>query len=150
MCLPIDDQEIENAVDIIQRKADKDVQKHRCKLAEVDKELDSLGLSKKNKNVPLEDWERLQAMKKPLQSKKEELEAQEREFRAYVDQLVDRMREVKNLQVRDCSQQSTVKDDIDKLRNEFGLEQSRFRSCLPIYARKSDIIYSVTNNQVTE
>ena len=120
-------------------KVEKALKLHAEKITAVEKRLDEL--KAKKTFLALDRFERITAERKSVKSKFEELNDQKMVFEAYLKSIRENLFELKNT--------SNLKQEIDKLRNNFALELSRLSVALPIYAKKMSIIEMVHLNQVS-
>jgi len=125
-------------------KARERTNRHQQKIEEVYTKIQQIGAGNKKKRgetrVEMNEFIRQQALKKPLQEKLVELELQRDEFAGYMDNLQARL--------ESCSESQYVSEYIVRYRSEFGLEMERFDRALPMYARRTDILEAISNNQV--
>lgn len=122
-------------------KAQEKVKCHQEKIQEVWSKIQQIGAgNRKNRGVEFYEFERQQALKKPLQEKLLELEQQQDEFSGYMDNL--------KACLESSSESRDVKERIIRYRSEFGLELGRFDRALPMYARRTDILEAVGSNPV--
>jgi len=124
------------------KKAQEKVKCHQEKIEEVWLKIQQIGAgNRKNRGVEFYEFQRQQALKKPLQDKLLELQQQQDEFRSYMDKL--------QAYLESCSKCQNVKEQIVRYCSEFELELGRFDRALPMYARRTDILEAISNNPVS-
>lgn len=135
---------IENNLQIIEEKSNHIVAVHQEKVLKTKEELSTFCGTEQNKKkakfIPLQEYERKEAHKNKLEEKISELEAQQREFEKSVAEIKKGFEKLED---------STVtQKEIDQLLLEYDIEYSRLEQALPIYARRTDIVETVLENQV--
>lgn len=135
---------IEKNLQIIEEKSNHIVALHQEKVLKTKEELSTFcgteQNKKKTKYIPLQEHDRKEMHKKKLEEKISELEAQQREFEKSVAKI---KKEFEKLEDRMVKQK-----EIDQLLLEYDIEYSRLEQALPIYARRTDIVETVLENQV--
>ena len=124
--------------DEIMQKGHALLEKHQSKIDELNRELDKF---KVKKHIPLNMYEKIKIEKEAIQSKLEELVHQKKEFIIHYKQLLDR--------ILSLEQHNRPRDEVNKLRMEFGRECLKLTTALPIYARRREIIDLVRENPVS-
>lgn len=135
---------IEKNLQIIEEKSNHIVALHQEKVLKTKEELSTFcgteQNKKKTKYIPFQEYERKEMHKNKLEEKISELEAQQREFEKSVAKI---KKEFEKLEDRIVKQK-----EIDQLLLEYDIEYSRLEQALPIYARRTDIVETVLENQV--
>ena len=124
-------------------KAQEHIKCHQEKIDVVHSQIQAIGAnSKKGRKGEMifSEYLRQQELKKPFQDKLQELELQQNEFCGYMDSL--------QACLESCSQNRNVNECVMRYSKEFGLESGRFDRALPMYARKTDILKTISDNQV--
>ena len=123
------------------QKAQEQTECHQGKIDAVKSQIQQIGAgNKKKRGVELNEFLRQQELRRPLQEKLIELELQQDEFCGYMDNLQSRL--------ESSSQNRNVSEYFVRYRKEFELELARFDRALPMYARRTDILEAISNNQV--
>lgn len=113
---------------------------HQGKIQHTEDILSKLG--KQASHVPpVEDFHAIDQQRQALQNKLDELLLQKREFQNFLASAHE-----KCVEIRDSEE---IGKSSHWLMKAFDLECSRLDKALPIYARRSDILQTVVNNQVS-
>ncbi len=128
---------IENEWESLTRKTVIPVSKHEDKIELIRAEQAKY---MPRKAMPLHEFERTQQQREALSYKLKELELQKDVFTSYMAAAYEEMKMLK------CEEISPM---VERIRIEFVLELNRFSSALPMYAKKTDIIRTVCDNQVS-
>ena len=111
-----------------------------------DKRIDTLRANlaklkpKKNTYLPLEDFKSMSKEREALSSKLEECLLQREEYQEYTE---NQLSEILNMRAR------TPLAEIKRLKADFHRECNRFLAALPIYARRSHIIQTILDHQIS-
>ena len=135
--------EIKSFKESIQSKLDTYTTKHRGKIVELQRKEKKLIIPKKCSPMK---FQIIEEERRIVQDRIHECEAQEKEFLTFCEALksaLDNYNRSAHFSRRTC------KEYLSEQRKRFGIECNRFLNALPIYARKSDIIDIIANNQVT-
>nr|XP_022344536.1 ATP-dependent RNA helicase DEAH12, chloroplastic-like [Crassostrea virginica] len=135
---------IEKNLQIIEERSTSILKNHQVKMLNTTEELTSIcGTQqgkKKSQYIPLQEYERRQLLKKTLEDKSSELNAQKVEFENYEKDIKEQLKRQEG-----CS---VLQNDIDQLLLNYDIECTRLEQALPIYAKRSEIVETVLRNQV--
>ena len=140
-------QEIESEIKSFHRSI---TTKRDAFLAKHDEKIDNLKacLAKltTTKNLTLDQFEAASSEKKVMNAKVEECQQQRKEFLDYCGSLLKNLSHILSSM---STTQKPLQDTIRRLRVNFGRECNRLLAALPIYARRTDIVQTITSHQVT-
>ncbi|XP_021370464.1 ATP-dependent RNA helicase DEAH12, chloroplastic-like isoform X2 [Mizuhopecten yessoensis] len=131
---------LNNYVREMTKRAASSLTKHKAKIDEVTEKLKKLKKSK-DKFMSLEEYFVVDSERQALKDKQEELELQQKEFQNFITSAHQKFVEMLDSAVCDKPAISIMK--------AFGVECNRLDKALPMYARRSDILDIVKNNQVS-
>nr|XP_022344534.1 ATP-dependent RNA helicase DEAH12, chloroplastic-like [Crassostrea virginica] len=142
-----EDSRIECKIDIktvqcIQGRAEETLGAHQDKMRDTERQLSALSSkTSKKKFIDISVHAQREAEKKALADKLEELNQQQDEFQSSLSEIIHKV----EMHIGKTIEQK----EIDVLMNKFDIECSRLTQALPIYARKTEIIDTVLQNQVS-
>ena len=113
------------------------IRKHEQKMKSTSDKIEKL---KTTKFVAIDEFERTKFEKLALEDKLVELTLQFYEFKKFIKSLTATLDQ--------CWKNKTYEKKIDEIRKLFGVECCRLDSALPMYARRSEIVKIVKENQV--
>ena len=114
------------------------IEQHQTK---IDKQTIEISKLNTKKFVSFDTYNKMKIEREALESKLEELTLQRDEFTIYHKGILER--------IGALGKHNKPNDEVKKLRLEFGLECRKLTTALPIYARRSHIIETVSNNSVS-
>ena len=120
------------------RKGNELIEQHRTK---VDRQVTEISNLKTTKFVSFDTYNKRKIEREALESKLEELTLQKDEFTNYHKGILER--------IESLGKHTKPNNEVKKLRLEFGLECRKLTAALPIYARRSHIIDTVSKNLVS-
>ena len=123
----------------LQKKMTEIEKQHTVKIEKISSHIKALRVQK---HIALNEFEKICSERKVLEHKKEELESQLREFRRF--ELITRS----TLDAQRRLPPSCVEPTVKKLREAFGRECRRIAAALPMYAKKTEIVQLIEENQV--
>ena len=131
---------LEQQCEDVRCKGDAEMQKHQVKIDELKKQLEKLQTNRRVKTLS-----GLDSVKLAIRSKIDELVGQKDEFFCHLQQLLQKMSSLET----HGSTHNRLKDEVKKLRLDFGQECKKLSTALPIYARRREIIDLVCKNPVS-
>lgn len=137
-------QQLSECIDKIADDAKSALDEHDEKIRNTEERLSEImnGLEQRKKNfITLEDFNRKEEETKAVRFKLEEMRKQKEEYKHFLRNTVDELKEAECLKNGD----SILKDIL----TAFKVECRRLKSALPMYAKRTDIISTVKENQVT-
>lgn len=114
---------------------------HQEKQRDAERKLSGLSKVPKNKFIGLAVYEQREAQKKALSDKLEELKRQQTEFQLCLSDIIQ--------QVESYKAGNIGPKEFDSVMNKFEVECSRLEQALPIYAKRTEIIDTILQNQVS-
>ena len=120
------------------RKGNELIEQHRTK---VDRQVTEISNLKTTKFVSFDTYNKRKFEREALESKLEELTLQKDEFTNYHKGILER--------IESLGKHTKPNNEVKKLRLQFGLECRKLTAALPIYARRSHIIDTVSKNSVS-
>ena len=120
------------------RKGNELIEQHRIK---IDKQKTEIAHLKTTKFVRFDIYYKMKIEREALESKLEELTLQKDEFTNYHKGILER--------IEALGKHTKPNNEVKNLRLEFGLECRKLTAALPIYARRSHIIDTVSKNSVS-
>ena len=133
--------EIRGLCEIINRKNKSCIKQHRAKIQDAEAKHQAL----KQQKTQLADLQRALDEEKCIQMQQQELEYQLKEFERYCQNLLQQLQILEN---EDYTSRNVLQGRISDLQKELARECVRFQKCLPIYARRQEIIQSILSHQV--
>ena len=134
---------IDNFVESVLVKKEHLFGNHGQKLDELNRQLASL---KTPRRCSPEEFIRLNQKRDTIKEKVKECESQQLEFTRFCDRLLP---ELEHLRASASKARNVVERKLLSMRKEFGRECCRFVKALPIYARRQEIVDTVSQQQVT-
>lgn len=125
----------------IQERTLKVLGSHQEKQRDAERKLSALCKDTKKKYIGLAVYEQREAQKKAFSDKLEELKRQQNEFQQC---LVGVIQQVESYKAGNIKQ-----NEFDSVMNKFEVECSRLEQALPIYAKRTEIIDTILQNQVS-
>ena len=124
----------------LQEKINLITKKHAEKVDDITRRLDRLRV---DKHIRLDEFEKISSEREALKQKKDELELQRHEFERFSCQVIS------TLSAQSGKPQSTIENTIKELRKSLGRECHRLEAALPVYAKKTQIVETIKENQVS-
>ena len=143
LSLPSLASKIDNFEESVLVKKEQLIGVHRQKLDELNGQLSSL---KTPKRCSPDEFMRLKHKRDIISEKVKECESQQVEFTSYCDRLHP---ELEYLRASAPNARTAVEKRLLNVRKQFGRECCRFVKALPIYARRQEIVDTVSHQQVT-
>lgn len=125
----------------IQERTLKVLGSHQEKQRDTKRKLSALSRAPKKKFIELAVYEQREAQKKAFSDKLEELKRQQTEFQLCLSDVIQ--------QVESYQAGSIEPKKFDSVINKFEVECSRLEQALPIYAKRTEIIDTILQNQVS-
>ena len=116
------------------------ITKHNAQLKEILERIEAI-TDKKPKFQAIDVFQSKKKEKEALTSKQKEMENQKMEFRSFLSSMYDKLENLKH-SVFD-------EEDLTQLETAFKMECERFSMGLPIYARRTDIVRLINENQAS-
>ena len=129
-----------NFVSSLADVAKKLITKHNAQLKEILERIEAI-TDKKPKFQAIDVFRSKKKEKEALTSKQKEMENQDMEFKSFLSSMYDKL---ENLRHYDFDE-----EDLTQLETAFKMECERFSTGLPIYARRTDIVRLINENQAS-